>query len=99
LILQSSFQDHEQVHYSLLNFNPFLPTGDHLSGFAQNSFEKWQVAAWRFSKEFVQSEVYQTLGAKLCLAVFKRVFPNSKTFSVKQLRTYCSGHLPGILPV
>jgi hypothetical protein len=85
---------------TLLNCNPFLPIGDHLSGFSQNSFEKWQVAAWRFSKDFVQIEVYQTIGGgKLYIAVFKRVFANSKTFSVKQLRTYCSGHLPGILPV
>jgi hypothetical protein len=87
--LHSSFQDHKQVNYSLLNFNPFRPTGDHLSGFSLNSFEKWQVAAWRFSKEFVQiQKVYQPIGGgKLCLAVSKRVFAKSKTFSVKQLRT------------
>jgi hypothetical protein len=79
LFFQNSFQDHEQVHYSLLNFNPFLPIGDHLSGFSQNSFEKWQVAAWRFSKEFVQIEVYQTLGGgKLCIAVFNRVLQSLK---------------------
>jgi hypothetical protein len=73
--LHSSFQDHEQVHYSILNFNPFLPIGDHLSGFSQNSFEKWQVAACCFSKEFVQiQKVYQPIGGgKLHFVVFKRV--------------------------
>jgi hypothetical protein len=38
------------VHYSLFNYNSFLPIGRHI--FAQNSLERCQVAACCLYKEF-----------------------------------------------
>jgi hypothetical protein len=40
-----------------LEFNPFLPIDRHIPGFLQNSFEKCQVTACRFSKEFCENSI------------------------------------------
>jgi hypothetical protein len=56
LNLQNSFVDREHAHNSVLNFVTFFTLGGIVLGFAQNSFEKWLVAASRFSKKFYANQ-------------------------------------------
>jgi hypothetical protein len=61
-----------------------------LSGFSQNSFEKWQMAACYFSKEFPVNPRNVSTNKKrgIALCCFQFTFTNSEGFGVKQLRTY-----------
>jgi hypothetical protein len=74
LNLQNSFVDREHAHNSVLNFVTFFTLGGIVLGFAQNSFEKWLVAASRFSKSSMQiRKMFQpTVLGELHSAVFKR---------------------------
>jgi hypothetical protein len=57
LNLQNSFEVWECIHFSLLNFTviPSFLLVNTFPGFSQNSIEKWQVAACRFSKELCEN--------------------------------------------
>jgi hypothetical protein len=51
-MLLNYFEDRECMHYSVLILISFFLLVHIVPGFCQNSFEKWQVAACRSSKEF-----------------------------------------------
>jgi hypothetical protein len=58
--------------------------------FSQNSFEKWQVAAFPFSKELCANlgKTSTNRMGGIALSWLQKSFVNSKAFSVKRLRTY-----------
>jgi hypothetical protein len=59
-------------------------------GFSQNSFEKWQVAAFPFSKELCANPRNTSTNTMrgIALSCLQKSFVNSKAFSVKRKRTY-----------
>jgi hypothetical protein len=59
-------------------------------GLVQNSFEKWQVAVCRSSKEFCANlrNVSTNRKRATALSCHQKSFVNSKAFGFKQLRTY-----------
>jgi sugar (pentulose or hexulose) kinase len=60
------------------------------SGFSQNSFEKWHVAACRFSKELCEYPRNTPTNRMRGIAIscLQKSFINSKAFGVKWLKTY-----------
>jgi hypothetical protein len=76
--------------FLFLILTPFFYLGGTFSGFSQNSFEKWQMAACYFSKEFPVNPRNVSTNKKrgIALCCFQFTFKNSKGFGVKQLRTY-----------
>jgi hypothetical protein len=59
-------------------------------GFSRNSFEKWQVAACRFSKELCENPKNTSTNRMrgIALSCIQKSFVNSKAVSVKRPKTY-----------
>jgi hypothetical protein len=70
------------MHYSVLNFNLFLPIGSYFSRIFANSFDKRQVAACRSLKEFCANPKNASLNRKRSISLFslQKSFVNSKAF-------------------
>jgi hypothetical protein len=59
-------------------------------GFSQNSFKKWHVAAFPFSKELCANPKNTSTNRmkRIALSGLQKSFVNSKALGAKRLRTY-----------
>jgi hypothetical protein len=78
------------MHYSVMTFNLFFLLDHTFLDFAQNSFEKRQLAACCSSKEFCSNlrNVSTNRKRAIALSCLQKSLVNSKAFGVKWLRTY-----------